>query len=72
MTDFRCPRCGGPYFGRPDPIARPRLVWCHCDKQGRPVSAVPGDVTRREDYCGWRGDEAECGLGDLREDPPQT
>lgn len=59
---FRCPRCGGLAFGRIHPLTAPRLVQCHSDKHGNPVSGQPGSVTRPEDYCFWRGDESDCGL----------
>lgn len=52
MTDFKRPKCGGPYFGRE--VKRDRalsnIIRCHCDVNGKamtePCSGKP---------CGWRG-----------------
>jgi len=73
---FRCPRCGGPYFGtvcrvESDPV--PRVVIeayvCHNDVDGGTddrAAFVPGEggkmrfVRPAKKSCGWRGPESEC------------
>lgn len=63
---FKCPRCGGPYFGRD---LATKLIECHCNEHGESLS-MDIDVTDRPameawmkqstKLCGWVGGDREC------------
>lgn len=65
MTDFKCPQCGGPYFGTYN-IGNPsETIVCHCDTNGGSLSMFNADGTLRKareigEPCGWRGKRSEA------------
>ena len=65
MTEFKCPRCGGEYFGTQN-IGKPdEFVVCHSDTNGGSLSLIRPDMTMRNPKelgqpCGWRGKREEC------------
>lgn len=61
-SEFKCPRCGGPYFGRDINTGK---IECHCDEAGRSFSRTAEEIMARVTRgkpCGWTGEPSECGL----------
>lgn len=62
MTMFRCPRCGGPYFGV---LLDKRRIECHSDANGVALSQWfidfvawaegKGPKPKHQTPCGWNG-----------------
>lgn len=65
MSEFRCPQCGGSYFGTVN-IGKPsETAVCHCDTNGGSLSMFRPDGTMRKANeickpCGWRGTREEA------------
>lgn len=69
MSEFRCPQCGGSYFGTVNIGKLSETVVCHCDTNGGSLSMFRPDGTLRKvkeigKPCGWRGTWQE-----VRENP---
>ncbi len=68
MSAFRCPRCGGPYFGTVNIDQPNEVVECHCDTSGGSLSMFRPDGTLRKakeigEPCGWMGASGEASHG---------
>lgn len=73
MGDFRCPKCGGRYFGTDCEVvevpARAVVIVgyrCHNDVDGgvddRPTFGFRSYTPAKKKSCGWRGKASECGV----------
>lgn len=66
LSDFQCPRCGGPYFGAVVKSVEPfEVAYYRCDSDitGQPLSLTNEEFEagilspKREKPCGWKGRE---------------
>ena len=64
---FKCPRCGGQYWGTVNAHKDIDYVECHNNTLGEGMSITMEEFAagkRAGKACNWRGSRSECGLAD--------